>query len=88
MPTSAIKKKMTLIDFLLHETQALELCAICEGGWVVATVWVDHEDLFASNVHPKLRERYVDCDKWDTLLTVNSKGEKVTVPCHYIYLEA
>lgn len=87
MPTSAIKKKITLIEFLKYKTQALEVCAIREGGWVTTTVWIDHEDLFARNLPYKLADRYVERDEWGTLLTVNAKGERISVPCHYIYLE-
>ena len=87
MPPKAIKRKPTLIEFLTKKTQALELCAICEGGWVTATVWIDHEDLFTRNLPAHLCARNVERNKWDTLTTVNAKGEKITVPCHYIYLE-
>ena len=38
---------MKLIDFLLKKTNALELCVIREGGWTVATCWIDYEDLFS-----------------------------------------
>ena len=87
MPTSALKKKLTLIEFLLHKTHSFELCAICEGGWVTSTVWIDHEDLFERNINKKLRDRYVARDEWDVLTTVNAKGQTITVPCHFIYLE-
>ena len=42
---------MKLSEFLLKKTQALELCVIRDCGWIVASYYIDHEDLF---------DRYVD----------------------------
>lgn len=84
-------KEGTLYHFLLHKTQAMELCAICEGGWVTSTVWIDHEDLF--RVHPELSDRKVKEDKWEELTIRGEQrpsgeyGHTLRVPCHYIYLE-
>ena len=50
-----MNEDITLYEFLLHKTQSLELCAICECGWVTSTCWIDYEDLF--RVHPQLRDR-------------------------------
>jgi hypothetical protein len=70
----------------------MELCAICEGGWVVATVWIDHEDLFM--IPTELMGREVDYTKWDEL-TVRGKekpdgryGDTMRIPCRYIYLKS
>lgn len=38
---------MKLREFLTKKTGARELCVITEGGWIVATAWIDYEDLFA-----------------------------------------
>lgn len=73
---------MTLRYFLLHKTLPLELCAICEGGWVVATVWIDHEDLF--HIPPNLADREVKGDKWDYIPVVNRHNACIKIPCHYI----
>lgn len=84
-------KEGTLYYFLLHKTQPLELCAICEDGWVTSTVWIDHEDLFL--VHPKLMNRKVESDRWEeitlragAMTADHNYGPTMRVPCHYIYL--
>ena len=84
-------KEGTLYYFLLHNTQAMELCAICEGGWVVATAWIYYEDLFM--IPTELMNRKVKEDKWEEL-TIRGKqsssgeyGNTMRIPCHYIYLE-
>lgn len=41
---------MTVVEFCLRKTQVQGLCVIREDGWIVSTVWIDHEDLFA--IHP------------------------------------
>lgn len=79
-----MNEDVTLYEFLLHKTQSLELCAICEGGWVTSTCWIDHEDLF--RVHPQLKDRRVESDKWETLTVRDGSGNTQVVPCHYIYL--
>lgn len=75
---------MKLEEFLLHKTQCYELCVIKDCGWIVATCWIDNEDLFA------IPENYANCEvkdsKWGELITVNKYGIEVTVPCHYIDL--
>ena len=77
---------MTLKEFLLHHTQAEELCVICDP-WRVATVWIDHEDLFIGYVHKKLREANVIKDEWDSLEVVLDNGYHMNIPAHYIYVE-
>ena len=82
----------TLRTFLLHNTQPMELCAICEGGWVVATAWIDHEDLFM--IPTELMGREIDYTKWEDL-TIRGKekpdgqyGDTMKIPCRYIYLKS
>lgn len=47
---------MTVEEFCLRKTQAQELCVIREDGWIVSTVWIDHEDLFAIHLVLKIRK--------------------------------
>jgi len=37
---------MTLYEYLRKKTGVRELCVITEGGWMVATAYIDYEDLF------------------------------------------
>lgn len=73
---------MKLYEFLYHKTQVAELCVICDSGWIVATCWIDSEDLF--RIPPDLQNEEVKGDKWGYLEIVNEKGEEIKVPCHYI----
>lgn len=73
---------MTLREFLRKKTNALELCAIREDGWITATCWIDHEDLF--HIPPKLADREVKRDKWEDLTIVNENNASIKIPCHFI----
>lgn len=74
--------ELTVAEFCLHATQPLELCAICDGGWVVGTVWIDREDIFTI---PKcLKNKIVKSDYWGELPIVNEKGESMRIPAHFI----
>lgn len=73
---------MSLREFLLTKTNALELCAITDGGWIVATCWIDHEDLF--HVPPKLADKPVKKEYWDYLTIVNENNASIKVPCHFV----
>ena len=73
---------MKLIDFLRHKTNALELCAIRDSGYIVATCWIDYEDLF--HIPPKLSQQTVKRDEWDYLTVVNENNCKIKIPCHYV----
>lgn len=75
---------MPLIEFLLHHTKVLELCAITESGYISATVFIDSEDLFTRCLSPLLREKKVKQDHWDTLPIVDASGKRVKIPCRYI----
>lgn len=76
---------MILSDFLRHKTNARELCVICDCGWIVATCWIDNEDLFLINQNLVYKE--VLKDSWGTLLVVNERNDEVRIPCHYIDIE-
>ena len=75
---------MPLIEFLLHHTQARELCVITDGGWINATFFIDHEDLFTRYLHPDLHKAKVKSHHWDTLPVVDGKGNRVEIPAHFI----
>lgn len=73
---------MPLHNFLRTEVAALELCVIRLKGWIVATCWIDYEDLF---IIPKdLSDLPVQNDSWGTLPIADQSGNRVEVPCHFI----
>lgn len=37
---------MVVREFCLKKTQVGELCVFREGGWIIGSTWIDHEDLF------------------------------------------
>ena len=73
---------MTLRDFLRTKTNARELCVIRDAGWIVATCWIDYEDLF--HIPPKLADRVVKKDEWGYIPIVNENNAAMKIPCHYI----
>lgn len=73
---------MTLREFLLEKTNAKELCVIRDDGWIVASCWVDYEDLFA--IPNKLADNTVKKDEWGYLPIVNENNAEIKVPCHYV----
>ena len=77
---------MKLKDFLLHRTKAKELCVIC-NPWRIATVWIDHKDLFIHYVDSRLKESEVINDEWDSLETALDNGCRIYIQAHYIYIK-
>ena len=73
---------MRLYDFLRYNTNVKELCVIRNGGWIVATCWIDSEDLFLINQN--LINKEVQADSWRTLTVVNEHNDEVRIPCHCI----
>ena len=73
---------MNLRTFLLKQTNAKELCVIREDGWIVATCWIDYEDLFC--IPPQLAKKTVKDNTWGTLSIVNMDNKAQDIPCHYI----
>lgn len=73
---------MTVREFCLKKTQVYELCVIRDSGWVVVTVWIDSEDLFAMN--ERIAKMEVKYDSWGMLKIVTEHGDENHVPCHYI----
>lgn len=72
----------TLRNFLHKKTNARELCVIQEDGWIVATCWIDYEDLFA--IPHSLADKVVKSDKWGYLEIVNEDNACINIPCHYV----
>lgn len=56
---------MKLREFLTKKTGARELCVITEGGWIVASAWIDYEDLF--QLPSRLSDAEVVSSTFDTL---------------------
>ena len=75
---------MKLSEFLLRKTRALELCVIRDSGWIIATFWIDYEDLFY--IPHKLANRVVKNDEWGYLPIVNKNNAEIKIPCHYVDL--
>lgn len=75
---------MKLREFLRTKTRALELCVIRDSGWIVATCFIDHEDLFCRHLDNELGDMQVKSDKWDYLPIVNENGARIQIWCHYI----
>lgn len=73
---------MKLIEFLLKKTNARELCVIRNSGWIVASCWIDYEDLFY--VPDDLANKIVKKDEWDYLSIVNENNAEIKIPCHYV----
>ena len=63
---------MKLYEYLRKKTEARELCVIREGGWTVATAYIDYEDLFQVPAH--LGEMEVLKDSFDTLTVRDNKN--------------
>lgn len=73
---------MTLWEFLRKKTEARELCVIRESGYIVASCWIDYEDLF--HVPPRLADKEIKEDEWGYLTIVNKNNAELKIPCHYV----
>ena len=77
-----------------YETQAMELCVLCNGGWIVDVVWLDYEDIFRIPASldyedmfvlpDSLKDKKVTHHYWSELTIVNADGEKMKIPAHFI----
>ena len=76
--------KVTLREFLLKKTKVKELCVVRKHGWIIATAWIDYEDLFCRDMNSWLLDMIVESDEWDFLPIVNENNAEIKVPCHYI----
>ena len=74
--------EITVEKFCLNRTQATELCVLCDEGWIVGSVWIDHEDIF--RIPDSLRDKIVTKDYWGELTIVNELGTKMKIPVHFI----
>jgi hypothetical protein len=74
--------RITCKEFLLHKTDALQLCVIRDSGWIVETVWIDYEDIF--RVSEKTRNQIVKGSEYGELTIRDKDGAKIKVPCLYI----
>lgn len=77
---------MKLAEFLLYHTRVEELCVIC-NPWIVASVWIDHEDLFIGYVNARLKNSTVVKDEWNPLIIAFDNGTRMSILAHYIYVE-
>lgn len=73
---------MTVREFLMTKTHTRELCVLRDSGYIVATAWIDYEDLFA--IPQRIAKQEVKKDKWGTLTIETEHGDEVKIPCHYI----
>lgn len=73
---------MKLIEFLRNKTNVKELCVIRDSGWIVASCWIDYEDLFY--IPSKLVDKVVKKDEWGYLSIVNENNAEIKIPCHYV----
>lgn len=73
---------MTVNEFCRKKTQALELCAIRDCGYIIQAVWIDYEDLF--EMAGSLRYKEVKSDEWGTIPIVTKHGDRIEIPYHYI----
>ena len=73
---------MTVKEFLLKHTEVKELCVIRDSGYIIMTVWIDYEDLFATN--NDVAKKIVKSDSWGMIPILNHNGNTIYVDCHYI----
>lgn len=73
---------MTLREFLRKKTNVRELCIIRESGWIIASCWIDYEDLFA--IPQQLSQKTIKKDEWGYITIVNENNAEIKIPCHYI----
>lgn len=73
---------MKLIDFLQNKTNVKELCVIRDSGWIVASCWIDYEDLF--HIPSRLVDKVVKKDEWGYLPIVNENNAEIKIPCRYV----
>ena len=77
-----VEEKITCNEFCRRKTLAHQLCVIRDCGWIVETVWIDHEDLF--RISEKSRNAEVVGWEFGKLPVVSEVGQTVQIPCLYI----
>lgn len=85
MEPEKISLDVTLREFCLHHTKARELVAVTDSGYIVSTVWIDYEDLFA--IPEKLSNKKIKSHYWSTLAVVDANGNRTEIPAHYVEIE-
>lgn len=73
---------MTVREFCLRNTRAHELVVIRDCGWIVATAWIDDEDIF--RLLESVKNKTVIKNEWGKLSVVTEHGDTIEIPCHYI----
>lgn len=73
---------MTVKEFCMKKTQVNELVVIRDCGWIVATTWIDSEDIF--RLPERTSQLEVISDEWGTIPIVTEHGDTVSIPCHYV----
>ena len=58
---------MIVEEYLLKKTEARTLVMIRDSGWVIASAWIDYEDLFAHSLKPELLGKRVKNAEWGTM---------------------
>jgi hypothetical protein len=75
---------MNVSEFCHEHTQVGELVVIRDDGYIVAAVWIDHEDLFSTHINPGIATQQIKKDSWGKLNVTTEHGNHVLMPCHYI----
>lgn len=73
---------MKVREFCLAKTQTNELCVIRDSGYIIATVWIDSEDIF--QIAKYVVDKEVESDYFGNLTVRTEHGDRVQIPCHYI----
>lgn len=73
---------MTVGEFCMKKTQVKELVVIKDCGWIVATAWIDREDMF--RLPEKTSQLEVISDKWGVIDIITEHGDTISIPCHYV----
>lgn len=75
---------MNVREFCMSKTNVHELVVIREGGYIVATAYIDHEDLF--RLPGEIARSEVSGCVRDLLSVNDSIGHTFCVPCVYLDL--
>lgn len=75
---------MRLDYFLSKHVGAHELCVIREDGFIVATFWIDYEDLFLRHMDRYLGYHEIKHHEWGEIPIAKENGQTINVPCNYI----
>ena len=76
---------MTVAEFCREKTRVYQLCVIRDCGWIVETVWIDHEDIFRLSER-RARMKVIE-SKFGTLPICDANGNHLDIPCLYIDAE-